>query len=68
MMATGPVLIGMVLLVYGMHLARPHADAAKFGPFWVLFAGWFVGAWFVQRRNARRLQQRLDELDALKQG
>jgi hypothetical protein len=63
LVATGPTIAGLVVVIYGMHVLRPQAGWDKFGPFFVLMALWFVGAWIVQRRQARRLRDRIDEVD-----
>jgi hypothetical protein len=67
-LSVGPMIVGLLVIVYGLHVARPHAGPKNFAPFFVLMALWFVAAWFVQRRQARRLQGQIDEVDALRGG
>jgi hypothetical protein len=64
----GPLIVGTATLFYGMHLVRPHAGLEKFGPFFGLIAIWAVLTWAMQRRNARRLNARIEEIDALRGG
>ena len=68
MLNAGPMIVGLLILVYGLRLARPDADPRNFAPFFVLMAAWFVGAWLMQRRHARRLQEQIDEIDSLRDG
>ncbi len=67
-LSVAPMFLGLVVILYGFHLARPHAGARIFIPFLLLTALWFVCAWFMQRRQARRLQMQIDEIDAMKGG
>ena len=68
LVTVAPVFLGLVVTLYGFHLARPHADPRNFAPFFVLSGLWFLSAWFMQRRQARRIQSQIDEIDAMKQG
>jgi hypothetical protein len=66
LLTAGPVIAGTLVLVYGLHLAHPERGARTFAPFFGLMAFWFVSAWFLQRRQARRLQAEIDDLDAMR--
>lgn len=68
MVTVAPLFAGMVLVVRGMQLARPHAPLANFAPIVVLAVVWFIWAGVLQRRQARRLQEQIDDLDRLSRG
>jgi hypothetical protein len=63
LISAGPMICGMLVMVYGLRLARPNAFLV---PFFSLLALWFAAAWLIQRRQARRTQEQLDEVDAMR--
>ena len=65
LLSAGPMLVGLLILIYGMALSRPEAGLRNAGPLVVLLGVWFVAAWFVQRRQARKVQEQIDDLDRL---
>jgi hypothetical protein len=67
-LSVAPMFLGLVVILYGFHLARPHAGLRNFAPFFLLSGFWFIAAWFMQRRQARRIQSQIDEIDALRGG
>jgi hypothetical protein len=60
----GPMLAGLAVLTVGLHLARPGSSLMRVLPIAVLAALWVAGAWWTQRRHAKRLQQQIEEVDA----
>jgi hypothetical protein len=68
MISAGPMLVGVLVLVYGERLASPGVSASRLIPFFTLFVLWFVVAWFINRRGSRRLQDQIDEMDDLSRG
>jgi hypothetical protein len=66
MLIAGPMILGLLVLIYGMALTRPEAGLRNVGPILVLLGVWFVAAWFVQRRQARGLQDQIEELDRMR--
>ena len=66
LLSAGPIIAGLLVMVYGFHVLRPQAGLTRFAPFFILLVSWFVAGWFIQRRQARRLRAQIDELDAMK--
>jgi len=65
LVTAGPTFAGAAVLLYGLHMARPQAGLEKFDRFFALMAVWLIAAWFIQRRQARRIQSQIDEMDDL---
>jgi hypothetical protein len=65
MITVAPMIVGLLVLVYGLRLQAPQAPLARFAPFFILLCAWFVAAWFIQRRQARRLREQIAEMDDL---
>jgi hypothetical protein len=68
MVSSAPVIVGSVLVAYGAYRAQPGAPVSRLFPFFGLVAFWFAGAWIVNRRGMRRLQEKIDDLDQLARG
>jgi hypothetical protein len=63
-----PVFMGIAVSFYGGWLLNPAPLLPHLAPLLALSAAWFVAAWFIQRRQARRLQGQIDDLDEISRG
>lgn len=61
-----PTFAGLFIAAYGMHLLKRGPPTWWYASFLGLCALWFVGGSLVQRRQARRLQQQIDDLDRMR--
>jgi hypothetical protein len=59
----GPVLLGAVIFVVGVMIARPRV-ALQAAPLLLLIGLWFVGAWRMVRRSERKRLRKLAEIEA----
>ena len=58
-----PALLGLLVMMIGVARRAPLRVSA---PLALLVLFWFIGAWFANRLQNRRLQRQIDELDALR--
>ena len=65
LIAGGPMIAGMLVVLLGLQQAHPIALARGVIPFLGLLALWFVAGWFLQRRQAGQIQRQIDELDEM---
>jgi hypothetical protein len=64
MVTVAPLFVGIAVAAYGGWLLK-RGPLANLVPIVALSALWFVAAWFMQRRQARKLQEQIDELDQM---
>jgi hypothetical protein len=65
LVTAAPLFFGAAMVVVGLQTSQPHASWTRTAPFFLLMALWFVLAYFVQRRQARRLAEQIAEMDDL---
>jgi hypothetical protein len=60
-----PMFVGIVIAMVGLHQDRPTMNWRNFAPTVILSVAWFVAAYFLQRRQGRRLAAQIAEMDDL---
>ena len=64
LVAAGPLLLGFAVAFAGLGIQAGDAWIARLAPIAVLFGIWLLGFWFFTRRQIRRWERELDEVDA----
>lgn len=62
--AIGPMMLGVLVAVAGLAVRAGPAPLANWAPIGALFVVWLVAFWFVLRRQNRRLERELAELES----
>jgi threonine/homoserine/homoserine lactone efflux protein len=65
MITVAPVFVGVAVSFYGGWLLKRGPLLPHLGPLVALCGLWFIAAWFIQRRQSRRLQEQIDDLDQM---
>jgi hypothetical protein len=65
MVTAAPMFVGMAVALVGMRKARPNMTLANIAPILVLIVIWFVLAFALNRRQAKRLAEQIAEMDRL---
>ena len=65
---TAPIFLGMFVALVGMQKARPNMSLANIAPVLLLIAVWCIGAFVLQRRQAKRRAEQIAEMDDLRRG
>jgi hypothetical protein len=63
--SAAPMFIGMAVTLVGMQKARPNMTLANIAPMLVLIVLWFIAAFVLNRRQAKRLAEQIAEMDDL---
>jgi hypothetical protein len=67
-LSVAPIFVGMLVCLLGMQKARPHATLANFAPVLAMVAAWWLYAFVLQRRQAKKLAAQIAEMDQLRGG
>jgi len=66
LVSAGPAIAGLLISTYGFQLALGLGLPAWWlASFFGLLAMWFLAPWLLQRRQARQLQEQIDDLDQM---
>ncbi|HLZ76703.1 hypothetical protein [Phenylobacterium sp.] len=63
-----PIFAGMLVVVVGMQKARPNMSLANVAPFLSLIIVWWIWAFVLQKRQAKRRAEQIAEMDQLRRG
>lgn len=67
-LTAAPIFAGMVVVMFGFQRMRPNMFLANAAPLIGLCLVWWVAAFVLQRRQARRLAEQIAEMDELRRG
>jgi len=63
-----PIFVGVLVATVGLRQARPDMSLANLAPLAVLVIAWWIAAFVIQRRQSKRLAERIAEMDELRRG